>query len=729
MSPQQLEFHYLQGIFTDLEGPEGGNVSSLLWCPVTTGRLWCGTLSGELYFRDADSPWHRCEPPFRPMMKLETLDMVPGARPSLLALSNTGSTALSTDEGRTWVRDLSGLKGEVVRVIRHHPLHPGFVMAGFHGGLLHSPDSGRTWGRFSTQFTFNVITALAFSRTDPLVFFVADSDGFSARILMTKNGGYSFKTILEGEDFFNHIHTVLYQESTRELWVCGSGFGWRAARAEIGETVTWSQHAGGLPVSAITCMTMTPENRIVIGSNGGGLYCYVEEKDTWKRIDIEPKRRYVCCLAASRRGLAAGFQESGVALETLGDWSEANQRLFARNISRVQQFGHELLVVTDEQLFIRKEDHSWHMLPGFQLIQDILAHGSFCYTSGLYSGVFRRHIAPGSGWEDLRLPAGRAMLVRTSSKGDLFIMTLVKRDRIRFFTFDPEPPDDHMPWRECSPDLPVSGHVHDFAADYSDGTRFITVSASQGVFCYDSYTDNWIPSQLPEATRIFSLYRSRHNPDVLYAAAGRVLLKSLDFGRSFEKEPLGEFPSKISSLTVSGLNFESIWISTENGGIYVSHYPNCWNALRQGEVSLPINQIAVDTINQGTMYCGTQGISCWKLAIPSVTAHICKDSGSRHATLHVSYCNPGPALSVDLHCLLIKPGERRFHYLNLTNDLLKRVSKPQPFRTTLESQADNTELLAGVFSNNLLRKGSKLAVALCFPDTFHPVCDIQIARL
>lgn len=726
MSIEQSEFRYLQGAFKDLEGPIGGNVSSLLWCPVTRGRLWCGTVAGELYFKDINSAWQRCEPPFRPMMKVESIEVVTGSKPALLALSNTGNLAISTDDGQSWMHNLPGLNEESLRVIQRHPLHSGYVLAGARNGLFYSPDNGRTWGCFSTKQSFTFITAIEFSSVDPLLFFVADSDGFSARVLMTENGGFTFTTILEGETLFNQIHSLILHDST--LWVGGSGFGWRAARATIGKTVSWRRLSSSLPVTAITCMEKTHDGRIIIGSNGSGLYCFSEEKESWKRIDIEPKRRYVSCLSASSAGLAAGFLDYGLAMESSGDWIEINEKLYARNISRLQQFGEELLAVADEQLFIRTADRNWSVLPGFQLVQDVLAHGSRCFTTGLYSGVFQRDLDPRSQWKDLKLPAGRAMLVRTSSKGDLFVMTLVKRDRFRFFQFDSNGPCNQAPWKECCPDLPISGFVNDFAVDLSEDLCFITVSSSQGVFCYDSYTNRWLPSQLPEATRVSGLYRSRHNPDVLYAATGRILLKSLDFGRSFE-EVIGNFPSKISSLTVSGLSFESIWISTENGGIYVSHYPNYWNALHQDEVLLPINQIAVDTINQGIMYCGTQGVSCRQLAIPSINAHLQKEAAPQQASLRVYGKNPGPALEVDLHYLLIKPGTKTFSHLKIDGDLLKRSSKPWPIRLTLEALADNIELSTSDVSKSLLRKDNKIAVALCFPEKFHPVCDIQLAQI
>ncbi len=597
-----MNFHLLHGTFTDLRGPEGGDISSLLWAPDRPDRLWCGTVSGDLCFRDGIfGQWERVEPPFRPMIKIEALAATTGARAALLAISFRGNLAVSTDQGRTWRNRFPELSEEIIRSIHQHPLHPGYVLAGTQTGLFCSPDSGQTWTRFMDRFETTAITAIAFDSENPLTFFIADSDGFSGRVLMTTNGGFTFESILEGEDFFSQIHTLIYQESSRSLLAAGTGYGWRVARAVIDEEIMWKNLENGLPVSAITCMTCCPDGRVIIGSNGGGLYCYSDQKDFWRRMDIEPRRRYVRCVAASSGGLAAGFSENGVAMEISGEWIEKNENLFARNISRIQRFGNELLVVSDEQLFIRMADFSWKVLPGFQLVQDVLAHGSKCYTSGLYSGIFRRitHLPT---WEDLDLPVSRALLVRTTSQGVLFVMTMVKRDRVRFYSFDQEPLGERNPWRDCSQDLPIAGLVHDFAVDYASGTLFITVTTSRGIFCYDSYTDSWMPSQLPDTIRVTCLYRSRHSPDVLYAAAGRQLLKSLDFGRSFENDPVGEFPSKISSLTLSGMGFESIWISTENGGVYVSHFPDCWNALRPDELSLPINQIAVDTINQGVMY-------------------------------------------------------------------------------------------------------------------------------
>lgn len=63
-------------------------------------------------------------------MKVESIEMVTGAEPALLALSNTGSLAASIDDGHTWMHNLQGLNEEPFRVIRRHPLHAGYVMAG-----------------------------------------------------------------------------------------------------------------------------------------------------------------------------------------------------------------------------------------------------------------------------------------------------------------------------------------------------------------------------------------------------------------------------------------------------------------------------------------------------------------------------------------------------------------------------------------------------------------------
>ncbi len=725
---RSMDFHLLHGTFTDLRGPEGGDVSSLLWAPDPHDRLWCGTVSGDLCFRDENSGrWQRVEPPFRPMIKIDALAATTGARAALLALSFRGNLAVSSDQGQTWRNRFPELSDEIIRSIHQHPLHPGYVLAGTQTGLFCSPDSGQTWTRFMERIETAAITALAFDSGNPLTYFIADSDGFSGRILMTTNGGFTFESILEGEEFFSQIHTLIYQESSRSLWAAGTGYGWRVARASIDEEIIWKNLENGLPVSSITCMTGCPDNRVVIGSNGGGLYCYSDQKDFWRRLDIEPKRRYVRCVAASSGGLAAGFSENGVAMEVSGEWIETNENLFARNISRIQRFGKELLVVSDEQLFIRMSDSSWKLLPGFQLVQDVLAHGSKCYTSGLYSGIFRRstHLLS---WEDLDLPVSRALLVRTTSQGVLFVMTMVKRDRVRFYSFDQEPLGDRSPWRDCSQDLPIAGLVYDFAVDYASGTLFITVTTSRGIFCYDSYTDSWMPSQLPDTIRVTCLYRSRHSPDVLYAAAGRQLLKSLDFGRSFEDDPVGEFPSKISSLTLSGMGFETIWISTENGGVYVSHFPDCWNALRPDELSLPINQIAVDTLNQGVMYRGTRGISCWKLAIPSILFRMQADPESGDGKLFLTLINPSKTMEVDIHLLLIRPSGRSFEYLEMENHVFLRSSKPKPRRIFLRAESEYPEIFIGSIPYETLATGAKPAIALSVPERFHPICDIQIAQ-
>lgn len=722
-----MKFQLVQGEFTDLKGPEGGDVSALHWCQEQNGRLWCGTASGDLSYRDPESTaWISVEPPFRPMLKIESLETSSGAQKNILAVSNQGSLAISSDQGLNWNTLFPELEDETIRAVRQHPLHPGLVYAGTQSGLFVSPDSGHTWERFFGRTDQETITAIAFHPNDPLTFFIAKTNGFSASVLMTANGGFTFEVLIDGEEYFSQIHSLCFCAGTDCLWVAGSGYGWRVAQAKITETIDWEAIDHGLPVSAITCMTLTADNRVVIGSNGGGLYAYNFEKAVWKRQDIEPRRRYVRCLAAAGTGIAAGFSENGVALEKANQWIDSNENLFARNISRIQRVGKELAVVSDEQLFIRTEDEKWKALSGFQLVQDVLAHGSICYTSGLYSGIFYR---PDSDqpWEDLALPVSRAVLVRTTSSGNLHVLTYVKRDRIRFYAYEADAITPEARWRDCSQDLPVSSIVQDFAVDSAENTLFITVATTRSVYCYDSFSDSWMPSQLPDKYRITCLYRSRHRSDVLYAAAGKYLLRSTDFGRSFEDEPVCEFPSRISSLTLSGLGFETIWVSTENGGIYVAHLENCWNALVAGETALPINQIAVDTSLQGVMYCGTRGISCWKLAIPSIQLRLEQADPNKDGKLYLSMHNPSKEMDVDVHFLRVLQGRKPIEYLALNHGVFCPSLTRKPDHLVLRKKTDYPEIFVGTLPAELLAHGARPAVALCVPGKFHPICDIQVA--
>jgi hypothetical protein len=724
MSSRQMDYCYFKGVFEDLTGPEGGDVSSLKWDSGEPTVLWCGTAAGELYFRTLSGSWKRVEPPFRPMMKIESIEITAGIRKSLLVLSRNGTIARSSDNGKTWKTDFSEIAESFVRAIIHQPLHPGFVLVGSQRGLFYSPDSGLTWQRFRNWNSNLTVTAIAFDNHDPLTFFVADSDGFNARVLMTTNGGYTFEPILEGGEYFSQIHTLVYQNSTQMLWAAGSGYSWRTARAHVDEYITWSNQDKGLPVSAVTCMIETPDHDIVMGSNGGGLYKYSDNRNVWKRIDIEPQRRYVRCLAASPYGLAAGFSENGIAIEHDNDWHESNRDLYARNISRIQRFGNSLAVVANEQLFMKNQKDIWTTVPGFQLVQDILVHGPNLYTSGLYSGVFQKTAHPDSNWKNLNLPVSRAALVRTDSNGELFVLTHLKRDRIRFFKYCTDSHNSH--WQKCCPDLPISGSVHDFAVDCQKDVLSIAISTSQGLFCFNSDMDSWISSFINDSLRITRLYRSRLKPDILYAAAERKLLRSFDFGRFSDYHCVSEFPSKISSLTLSGLHFETIWISTENGGVYVSHFPNCWNALQPAELSLPINQIAVDTVLPGRMFCGTQGISCWKVSIPSLAAELKPSGNNLTFKLVFTYHNPGPAMDIDVHYLLLKPNGTSFEYLSTDSEnVLISSSKPVPYRMTLLPETRSEEIIAGDVSLTNLESGLKPAVAFCVPEKFHPVCDIQ----
>ncbi len=724
MSSQQTEFHFINGIFEDLLGPEGGDISALKWSGDQNPGLWCGTAAGELYFMKPENPWNRIEPPFRPMLDIQSIEITTGTRQSILVLSSEGSLSRSSDNGKTWKTDFGELSDDFIHVIRHQPLHSGLVYAGLQKGLFFSPDSGFTWQRFENWTSDRAVTAIAFDEVDPLTFFIADSDGFNARVLMTVNGGYTFEPILDGDEYFSHIHTLIYQHTNQLLWAAGSGFSWRTANAHITDEIIWINRDKNLPVSSITCMAESSNHKVILGSNGAGLYRYTDSKNAWKRIDIEPQRRYVRCLAASPLGLAAGFADRGVAIEKNGEWHESNQQLYARNISRIQRFSDCLAVVANEQLYIGNQDKSWNTVPGFQLVQDVLVHGQNLYTSGLYSGIFCKTNKSESVWEDLDLPVSRATLVRTNKTGQLFVLTHLKRDRIRFYKYCSN--TINSAWTVCCPDIPFSGTVYDFAVDVNNAKLSMAISTSQGLFCYNSNLDSWISSHINDSHRVTGLYRSRLNPDVLYATAGRNLLRSHDFGLFSDYDPIAEFPSKISSLTLSGLHFESIWISTENGGIYVSHYPNCWNALQPAEMSLPINQIAVDTVSRGAMFIGTKGISCWKLSIPSLSARLEKHKHNNYSKLVYTYQNPGETMDVDIHYLLVKPGRIAFQYLHINHDkMLCRSAKPKPVRIILSPHTHSKEITAGFISEELLDGGLKPAVAFCIPETFHPVCGIQ----
>jgi photosystem II stability/assembly factor-like uncharacterized protein len=276
----------------NIKFPEDSGLSLVQVWQITPGPaddpnlLWAGVEPHCLFeSHDGGDSWtvvegllkHEHRPKWTPGnggLCLHTIIPDPENRARMVVAMSTGGVYRTEDGGKSWKPRNNGVRaqflpdkhpefGQCVHKIVHHPARPGTLFLQNHWGLYRSDDWGDTWKDIANGVPSDFGFAMQMHPHDKDTVYIVpvESDGFRAaperklRVYRTKNGGKSWKPLMEGLPQEGSYDLVLRDALTADSHdKVGVYFGTRAGKlfASANEGSSWNSISDSLP--SIVCV-------------------------------------------------------------------------------------------------------------------------------------------------------------------------------------------------------------------------------------------------------------------------------------------------------------------------------------------------------------------------------------------------------------------------------------------------------------------------------------------
>ena len=273
----------------------GADVRSLVIDPKDPDRMFLGTSHGEVY--TTDDGGHRWSNP-RGSIPFPgyVVDNLIISRDGTLWMSawglwGGGVIATSDDGGRTWIRRDAEIREVSIRALAISASDPGFMVAGGLTGVWRTDDGGQHWSKISSQE--NVESLAIDPRTNDTIFV-----GTWRQAWRTDDGGDTWKHIAEGMVLDTDVFSIdINPEDPDDIWL--STCGWVYNSKNRGDL--WTRYRDGFENRRVHVTARDVENpSCVYAGSVAGLYRTLDSGKSWSRIsddgfvintlDIHPDR-------------------------------------------------------------------------------------------------------------------------------------------------------------------------------------------------------------------------------------------------------------------------------------------------------------------------------------------------------------------------------------------------------------------------------------------------------
>ncbi len=592
---------------------------SLAADPTGFSRLFLGTSNSQIYASaDGGRHWtHLSELASRDDLVIDDL-VVDSRNPRVLyagawSVGQGGGVFRSADGGRSW-SDLPGMSGHSVRALVMAPGRPGTLVAGALDGVFRSNDAGRTWQRISPENHSEIrnLESLALDPDDPNVIYagtwhlpwkttdggenwlsiksgiIEDSDVFSiavdwssrqtvflsacSGIYRTDNAGQHWRKILGIPYSARRTRVirqdpqqaqVLYAGTTEGLWkTTAGGAEWRRltpASLIVNDILVDPSDTSHLFLATDRAGVMESRDggeNFQLANNGfshrqvAGLF--FDAKSGLLLASVLHDKEYggvfagttalpTSAAAGSKARHLHGDGDNESSVTTAPDWRQWSRGLEGRDVlSMARMPGGDLLAGTADGLFRFNEIQQAWERTGRLLRMSSQAGGKVTFDSDTLSVSVHDLVmlAPGSG---LRISG--AILYAATAQGVL------------------RSTDEGRTWLAISPPwnvdcLVVSGSL-------------LVVTESGSIHFSRNDGDRWLAAALPGEQAPVSRLAIAGN--TLYAATGRGLFRSPDFGLSWEHKGSGVPFGPVSDVLVDPRNPRRVYvISSQTHSVYYS---------------------------------------------------------------------------------------------------------------------------------------------------------------
>jgi ligand-binding sensor domain-containing protein len=708
--------------WSDLKGPEGGEIVKVFWSSRQPGRLWAGSYAGDLFLSESDSgSWNRRTPPLNQRSQVTALIPSQGAAHRFLAGYYSGDVMGTEDMGVTWKNCSQGMPRCPIHTMVEHPVHPALVLAGTDNGLYLSANGGISWSRFPTTLPYQKFTAVCFHPTNPLVFWIAFYDTLTSGLLMTSDGGQTFIQQFNGTGRFHRIHTILTCTDSKALWISGSGGQWGVACNPDGSPDGWKRIDTGLPAGKVTCLAGDPSNTLWTGTDGSGIFSLKTGESQWILSDSNPDHQSVKSLSARNGQVAAGYSNSGVAVLTSGNWQPRNAGLHAKTVSAVAGKGSLKGAVSRKALYTHTA--TWKRIMGFNHVRDIMADQTGIWVASYLDGIFCLS-DPAGNWTDMGCPRSETVKIASEPDGHtVMAVSVLPGGPILIHVKQ----SGSAPWNQLGPSIHGPLEVYDAAFALIDGTIHAAIAAIGGVYSYQQNQDRWHKTATSGPFDIRNLAVSQVSPGKIYAGSQNRVMVSTDGGITFESHGSTVFPSHITALTTHGPLLDTIWAGTRNGGVYVSFLDNEWMSLVPDESGIQINRLSPDIQHRSRVFIATEGVSCTQAELPAISlCHRTPVGNPTKRKLYLTMQNPCSSLHVDFHLIRIRPGTTPVFY-RFENGTLVPESDPVPYAFVMAGNTQFPETLLGEIDTGESNTSPIIIAGLFAHGSWHAVTSLALA--
>ena len=618
-------------------GPPGGDVRGLVVDPSNPDRFYFGTLDGQIYTTlDGGKRWQMLYNFGRPRLFVDHI-IVDSRNPRVLYVGGhrhnmPGGFFKSTDGGVTW-REHEQLKNEAIHSLAQSESNPDTLIAGTFTTIFRSDDAGETWKQLPTKnFTgLHHVESLAIDpRTESTIYagtfylpykstdggntwnvirtgMIDDSDIFAididprdpnhviasacSGIYESENGGDSWRKVQGIPSQSRRTRAIMQHPSVPGIVFAGTTEGfWRSDKG--GDADSWMVTTSRqLEINSIAVHPSRPD-MVYIGTNNYGVMVSNDGGKSFTPMNVGYSGRFANAILADR---------------------ETPNRIYASTINTATGGGF---------FFVSNDNgESWRpsmrSMPSRLITYSILQDGSdgnLIYL-GTNLGVYRS-IDRGTSWAPVWA------IEKKKGTGKKTARKAAPAPRRKF----PSQPDELVVSAQEA--LNAAGyHVGEIdgkagpataaAVKKFQGDRHLPVTGKLDAITLGALgvSKSGGPTLSEAAGLILAdavnalvhAVDSETQEPVILAATNTGLYRSKDPAKGWQRLSFGSFDSRVTSISTTPKQPETIWVGTPSSGVLVSNDSGkTWRQVDGVPRDIPVNVIAQDPQRPDYVYVGTK---------------------------------------------------------------------------------------------------------------------------
>ncbi len=617
-------------------GPFGGTVRSLLISSKNSRIVYLGTSDGQLFkSQDGGLSWSLVHPGIpRRQIVLDTIVEDPADSEHLYAggwdlRSNGGGLFESRDAGVSWKEVTLPKPDPAVRGLAISLRNPSHMIVGTLSGVFVSSDGGRNWDEVGSHLEgFLQVESVAVDPDDPRLLYVGTwhlgyrSGDFGKTWIRNDRGMISDSDVFSLAVDTDNPRTVYASACTGIYRSRDSGNSWTRLKV--------------LPNSYLVrahIVAIDPTNaRRVYGGTTQGLFVSQDAGQSWRRItpadftihavQINPTDGDVILIGTEYHGVLRS-KDGG------RSWTTANRGFVSRSITRICA-DHD----SPERLYVGEfsggssggfhildsRSIDWVPLPGREMPgEGMLSFLSLPADRGTLAGTSRGVFQRRSGFKEWsRLPGTIGNLavydlVQDRDRKWIFAGTSDGVYRTRTDRIDFEKPTGYR-------FLP---QVFSLLASRSNPARLLA-GTHLGVLRSEDFGATWQFSSvgIPDRATVESIVSPAADEDRLFAGTSHGLFVSSDGGRRWHPLPDGRLGVRVSSvICLDAEGYRILAADTTFGGVLLSEDGGAnWTKIENPEFCSPVRIMVQDPVQSSVIYLGTATEGVYRLFLQTAAS-------------------------------------------------------------------------------------------------------------